>query len=321
MEAVHADADAFHLGQLGVVLLKHNVLCAELVALVDDGLNVHNAGADLAEILVVRALAEAVPRDEHVRVVDGPQVDRGIGGLGEVLLMDELQAVAEAVHNSQRVHAAAHCPERIKLKADVVRVGVVHDMEQDLLAVQLLELVVVVVDEELDAVLGELLARPVVVLAALHQLVIAGVEICGLAEVLRADLRVVRDHRVDGLLVDGADVAADEVRAGLLQELLHLFNAYAEAYARVCICAGACKLKVLIADLCNLADRVDRVFFHFVAHGIKLNADFKCHNRFNPFLSVCLLCRLFHYNCTAFLPCRQAPETGGGRASYKLGKL
>ena len=53
MEAVHADADAFHLGQLRVILLKHNVLCAKLVALVDDGLDVHDAGADFAEILVV----------------------------------------------------------------------------------------------------------------------------------------------------------------------------------------------------------------------------------------------------------------------------
>ena len=97
MEAVHADADAFHLGQLGVILLKHNVLCAKLVALVDDGLDVHDAGADFAEILVVGTLAEAVPRDEHVRVVDCPQVDRGIGGLGEILLVNELQAVAEAV--------------------------------------------------------------------------------------------------------------------------------------------------------------------------------------------------------------------------------
>ena len=70
------------------------------------------------------------------------------------------------------------------------------------------------VDEELDAVLGELFARPVVILAALHQLVIAGVEICGLAEVLRAHLRVIRNHRVDGLLIDGTDVAADEVCAG-----------------------------------------------------------------------------------------------------------
>ena len=129
--------------------------------------------------------------------------------------MNELQAVAEAVHNSERIHAAAHCPERIKLKADVVRVGIVHDVEQNFLAVQLLELVVVVVDEELDAVLGELFARPVVIFAALHQLVVAGVEICGLAEVLRAHLRVIRDHRVDGLLIDGADVAADEVCAGL----------------------------------------------------------------------------------------------------------
>ena len=66
---------------------------------------------------------------------------------------------------------------------------------------------VVVVDEELDALLGELFARPVVIFAALHQLVIAGVEVCGLAEVLRAHLRVVRNHRVDGLLIDGADVA------------------------------------------------------------------------------------------------------------------
>ena len=210
MEAVHADADAFHLGQLGVILLKHNVLCAKLVALVDDGLDVHDAGADFAEILVVGTLAEAVPRDEHVRVVDCPQVDRGIGGLGEILLV-----VAEAVHNSERIHAAAHCPERIKLKADVVRVGIVHNVEQNFLAVQLLELVVVVVDEELDAVLGELFARPVVIFAALHQLVVAGVEVCGLAEVLCAHLRVVRNHRVDGLLIDGADVTADEVCAGL----------------------------------------------------------------------------------------------------------
>ena len=215
MEAVHADADAFHLGQLGVILLKYDVLCAKLVALVDDGLDVHDAGADFAEILVVGALAEAVPRDEHIRVVDCPQVDRGIGGLGEVLLVNELQAVAEAVHNSQRIHAAAHCPERIELKADVIRVGVVHDVEQNFLAVQLLELVVVVVDEELDAVLRELFARPVVILAALHQLVVAGVEVCGLAEILRAHLRVIRDHRIDGLLIDGADVAADEVCAGL----------------------------------------------------------------------------------------------------------
>lgn len=43
--------------------------------------------------------------------------------------------------------------------------------------------------------------------------------------------------------------------------------------------------------------------------------------RFNPFLSVCLLCRLFHYNCTAFLLCRQAPETGDVRAKCELGKL
>ena len=87
-------------------------------------------------------------------------------------------------------------------------------MEQNFLAVQLLELVVVVVDEELDAVLGELFARPVVILTALHQLVVAGVEVCGLAEVFRAHLRVIRNHRVDGLLIDGADVTADEVCAG-----------------------------------------------------------------------------------------------------------
>ena len=63
------------------VILLNNVLCAKLVALVDDGLDVHDAGADFAEILVVGTLAEAVPRDEHVRVADCPQVDRGIGGL------------------------------------------------------------------------------------------------------------------------------------------------------------------------------------------------------------------------------------------------
>ena len=38
-------------------------------------------------------------------------------------------------------------------------------------------------------------------------------------------------------------------------------------------------------------------------------------------MSVCLLCRLFHYNCTAFLLCRQAPETGDVCAKCELGKL
>lgn len=38
-------------------------------------------------------------------------------------------------------------------------------------------------------------------------------------------------------------------------------------------------------------------------------------------MSVCLLCRSFHDNCTAFLLCRQAPETGDVRAKCELGKL
>ena len=191
LEVLHGELDALDLAKLSVILLKDDVLCANFVSCIDDSLDVHDTCTNLAEIERIDNTAKCLAADELGAVVVSKNIYRACGSLGEVLLMNSHESVADLLDDLNRICTAAHCPECVDLESDILRICVLEDVIEDILAADLLELMIVVVDNELHAFFSKSLTHSIVVLASLEKVLNALIEICGLADVLVAYLLVI----------------------------------------------------------------------------------------------------------------------------------
>lgn len=220
-KAVHADLNALHLSELSEILLQDHIFRAGFIGGVQSALNVHNAGADLAEILSFVGAAEIVPSDGDIGILYGPQVHREIGSLGEILLMDHPQPVSYMPDDFYRIGPAPHGPKGVHFKIHILGIRVLQNMIEDGFAVDGLKFMVVIVIEEFHAVAGEDFSHPVIILAAPHQGVIVGEKIGGLADILVANLAMILDDSGQGGFIDGAEVAAAGCCWGIFKKVLN----------------------------------------------------------------------------------------------------
>ena len=233
----------------------------------------------LAAGLGIEAVAVGAPGFAGLDlIVFGVQADL-IDGLQsvpcEVLLMDQLDALAEVLEHFHRIVTGAHGPEGVQFQTHILGIGVFHHDVQDALAVESTVFLGVVVVEHLHAALfPEDLGAFIIELALSHQLIIGGEAVVGVDDVLVAQNGVVLDDLMQVGLLIGEDVSGDHAGAIFVKLGLHILGGQAEAAAEVLDGVVVADLDVLVTQLGNCFHSAQSVLGHQIADGVKNQTDF-----------------------------------------------
>ena len=157
------------------------------------------------------------------------------------------------------------------------------------------DLIVVVIMQH-KAIVMAALARSVELLALAKHIVPAAEQHHGHTEVpvaqslliledlIEVDLGVVLFIVIIGLVASdyprgnaGIHMATSSLDADLVQGRLDLLGGLVKADAIILNSIMVCKLHIMIAGLCHLAQGLHRILCHVISDGISLDANFQCH--------------------------------------------